>query len=347
MVNSTKMNLRSSQAKVRAIDPVVNSPTVSPSDAHSIQVNARAIDPVVNSPTASPSDVEVVEPVAGSSTAADHTEVSNASTVCVRQLNLGDYADRALVSQVPSLTPSSARPIHSGMFNDVFLIASGCRKELKAKYQIFLRELDSNASHCGHLIEPPTVETQIPISVQRPVLRDLLDFLRTAADRTSWETVKDLQETEVLVFQTLGRINSLLKASPVLDKSEADIIMGHFATVATTNDAFCTRLSARLMLTPEQSAVFDESDLMNPYLLCFRLVATSELPTVDDRFRLLWAVGSVHAMRIRFLDWNNALSRRCAALKAQSETLSANIDDSKTETRGLKRKAEEEVRTDS
>jgi hypothetical protein len=165
MVNSTKMNLRSSQAKVRAIDPVVNSPTVSPSDAHSIQVNARAIDPVVNSPTASPSDVEVVEPVAGSSTAADHTEVSNASTVCVRQLNLGDYADRALVSQVPSLTPSSARPIHSGMFNDVFLIASGCRKELKAKYQIFLRELDSNASHCGHLIEPPTVETQIPISV--------------------------------------------------------------------------------------------------------------------------------------------------------------------------------------
>jgi hypothetical protein len=320
---------------------------MSPSDFRSSQINARAIDPVVDSPTASPSDVEVVEPVAGSSTAADHTEVSNASTVRMRQSDFGEYADRALVSQVPSPTPSSARPIRSGMFNDVFLHASGCRKELKAKYQIFLRELDSNASHCGHLIEPPTVETQIPISVQRPVLHDLLDFLKTATNRTSWETVKDLQETEVLVFQTLGRINSLLKANPVLDKSEADVVMGHFATVARTNDAFCTRLSARLMLTPEQSAVFDESDLMNPYLLCFRLVATSELPTLDDRFRLLWAVGSVHAMRTRFLDWNNALSRHCAALKAQLDTLSANINNFKTETRGLKRKAEGEGQTDS
>jgi hypothetical protein len=233
------------------------------------------------------------------------------------------------------------------MFNDIFLRASGCRKKLKAKYQIFLRELDSNASDCGHLIEPPTVEAQIPISVQRPVLRDLLDFLKSAAGRTSWETIKDLQETEVLVFQTLGRINSLLMASSTLDQSETDIVMAHFATITTTNDAFCTRLSARLALTPEQSTVFDESDLMNAYLLCFRLVATSELLTVDDRFRLLWAVGPVHAMRIRFLDWNNNFSAHYAALKAQLETLSANIHDSKSETRGLKRKAEEEVHIDS
>jgi hypothetical protein len=233
------------------------------------------------------------------------------------------------------------------MFNDVFSRASGCRKELKAKYQRFLSELDCNASHCGHLIEPPTVEVQIPITVQKPVFHNLLDLLKTARDRVFWETVKDLQETEVLVFQTLGRISSLLKARLILDKSEADVVMGHFATVATTNDAFCTRLSARLTLTPEQSAVFDQSDLTDPYLLCFRLVATAELPTVDDRFRLLWAVGPMHQMRLRFLDWNNTLSRNCAALKAQLETLSANIDDSKTETRGLKRKAEEEIQTDS
>jgi hypothetical protein len=233
------------------------------------------------------------------------------------------------------------------MFNEVFLRASGCRSELKVKYQGFLRGLDANASHCGHLVEPPTVESKIPISVQRSTLEDLTDFLYTAVSRTFWETANDLQETELLVFKTWGHIGNVLKADPILDESGADVVMSHFATITTAIDAFCARLSAHLTLTPEQSAVFDEDDLMDFQRLCFRLVTTDELPAVDDRFRLLWAVGPIHAMRARFLAWSNALSGSNAALRAHLETIPANIDRSKTMAHGLKRKAEEEVQADS
>jgi hypothetical protein len=233
------------------------------------------------------------------------------------------------------------------MFNEVFLRASSCRSELKSKYQGFLRGLDANASHCGHLVEPPTVESKIPISVPRPTLNDLGDLLYTAVSRTYWETANDLQETELLVFKTLGHIGNVLKARLVLDEAEADVVMNHFATITTAIDVFCTRLSTHLKLTPEQSTVFDEDDLMDFQRLCFRLVTTDELPAVDDRFRLLWAVGPIHAMRGRFLAWSNALSKSNAALMTQLETLSANTDRSETMAHSLKRKADEEVQADS
>jgi hypothetical protein len=151
----------------------------------------------------------------------------------------------------------------------------------------------------------------------------------------------------MLVFQTLGHIRKLLKANTFFDKSKADLVMGHFATISTTNDAFCNRMAVRLMLTAEQSAVFDENDLLEIHLLCFRLVATDELPSVEDRLRLLWDVCPIHAMRNYFLAWNNNLSRNGAALKAQLESLSVNTEDVGTEARGLKRKADEEVQADS
>lgn len=51
MVNSTKMNTRSSQGKAKVTNPVINPVT----------------NPVINAPIASPSDVEAVQPVAGPS----------------------------------------------------------------------------------------------------------------------------------------------------------------------------------------------------------------------------------------------------------------------------------------
>jgi len=78
MVNSTKMNTRSSHGKAKvastATETVTNSVT----------------SPVVNVPTTSPGDVEVIEPVAGSSQVhlspnANHTKVRDASMVCMQQ----------------------------------------------------------------------------------------------------------------------------------------------------------------------------------------------------------------------------------------------------------------------
>ena len=78
MVNSTKMNTRSSQGKTKVTNPVTNS-VVNP-----------VTNPVVNAPTASPSDVEAVEPIAGSSQThlpsnANHTKTGDASTVRMLQ----------------------------------------------------------------------------------------------------------------------------------------------------------------------------------------------------------------------------------------------------------------------
>ena len=206
--------------------------------------------------------------------------------------------------------------------------------------------MDDKASHCGHVVEPPTAEVKIPEFVQRLSLEHLSAFLDASVWRTYWEIVKDLQETELVVFQTLTRIDSLLKGNAFLDKASANIIMGHFATIATINDAFCTRMSARVTLTPEQRMFFDENDIETPQLLCFRLVVTGDLPSVEERLRLLWSVAPVYPASQRFVEWNHNLSRGNRALKTTLETLTAAIDDIEAEARGTKRKADQEVETD-
>lgn len=122
--------------------------------------------------------------------------------------------------------------------------------------------------------------------------------------------------------------------------------MDHFATVITVSEAFCTRMSARLTLTPEQSIIFGENDIMDTQAICFRLAATEHLPSAEDRLRLLWAVSAVCPRRARFLNWNNTLSRRITALKDKLEALSAVIEDAESEARGTKRKAQEEIQAD-
>ena len=238
------------------------------------------------------------------------------------------------------------RSVRREMFNEVLGHASTCRTNLKDMYQKFLRFMDVNASHHGHLSEPATLEFKLTEFVGRLSIHHLGNFLQTSVMRTFWEVVKDLQDTELLVFQTLSCINNLLNANPVHDKSNTDIIMDHFATIITTSDSFCTRMSARLTLTPEQSIIFGENDIMDAQAMCFRLVATGHLPSVEDRLRLLWAVSAVYPMRTRFLNWNNTLSGRITALKAQLETLSAAIEEAESEARGTKRKAQEEIQTD-
>lgn len=254
------------------------------------------------------------------------------------------YANCAFASQVSSQAPT--RSISGDMFNEVVNHALACRKCLIKKYQGFLHFLEPTASHCGHVVEPPTVESKIPELVQTLTLDHLNIFLWTAVRRTYWEIAKDLQETELLVFQTLGQINNLSKGKPSLDNANANIIMDHFAAIAATIDAFCTRLSARLTLTPEQRVFYSENDIMDAQSLCFRLVATADLPSVEDRLRLVWAVYPIHPARGIFLDWNTALSGSNTTLKTAMETLTTAINDIETEARGTKRKADEDIQTD-
>ena len=163
--------------------------------------------------------------------------------------------------------------------------------------------------------------------------------------RTFWEVVKDLQETELLVFQTLGRINNLLKANPVLENSNADTVMDLFATVITTSEAFCARMSARITLTPEQSIIFGEDDIVDGHHLCFRLLMTADLPSVEDRLRILWAVSPIQNARTHFQIWISTLSRHNRTLKASLETLAAAVNGIENEARGTKRKAQEDIQT--
>lgn len=214
------------------------------------------------------------------------------------------------------------------------------------RYQSFLHELDKKASHYGHLVESPTLETSLPQLLQAVTCQNSNRFLTFAERRRFWETVKDLHETEWLVFNTLTSVDKTLTAKPTFDKSEADMILGQLTTVNTAIETFCTRMSARLTLTAEQSTIFGESDLTHPQLLYFRLIGTDNLPSVEERFRLLWAVYPIHGMRIRFHAWNQALSGNNAALKAMLETVSANIEGVEPETRGIKRKAEDETDED-
>ena len=254
------------------------------------------------------------------------------------------YANCAFASQVSTQAP--IRSISGEMFKEVFQQALYCREGLKSRFQATLRFMDAKASHCGHVVEPPTAEVKIPEFVQRLSLEHLSAFLDASVRRTYWEIVKDLQETELVVFQTLTRIDSLLKGNAFFDKANANIIMGHFATIATINDAFCTRMSARITLTPEQRLFFDENDIETPQLLCFRLVVTGDLPSVEERLRLLWSVAPVYPASERFVEWNHNLSRGNRALKTTLETLTATIDDIDAEARGTKRKADQEIETD-
>ncbi|CAD0084516.1 unnamed protein product, partial [Aureobasidium vineae] len=296
---------------------------------------AKAIVPVVDlgqtpESTASHKDVELVEPAAATSetpgpTGVEHTMVNNRST-----------------------TPKPPHSILGQMFNEIFGHASDCRMNLKIKFQSFLYELDKTASHYEHLPEYPTVEAKIPQLAQRLTLNNLSAFLQAAARRASWEAVRDLQETEVLVFQNLNRAIGLLKAKPSLDKTEIDVIMGHLTVINTTMKTFCTRVSARLTLTPEQSAIFNENDLETTQLLVFRLMVTANLPAVEERLRLLWAVAPVYHMRLRFSVWSQNLSGQTmletrAAAVASTFTGEDEVVKEAKEARGLKRKAEEEL----
>ncbi|KAH0392681.1 hypothetical protein KCU89_g13205, partial [Aureobasidium melanogenum] len=221
-----------------------------------------------------------------------------------------------------------------------------CRGLLKARYQGFLRELDPDASHYKHLKEPPTLETSLAQLLQAVTYQHSTIFFQKAKIRRSWETVKDLHKTEGLVFKTLNKAGDLLTGKSNLEKSEADVILDHLTTANTAIEAFCARMSARFALTAEQSAIFGESDLTDPQLLYFRLVGTDTLPSVEERFRLLWAVYPIHGMRVRFHAWNQALSGNNATLKAMLETVSATIKGVESETRGTKRKAEDDDEED-
>lgn len=192
-------------------------------------------------------------------------------------------------------------------------------------------------------MEQPSLEASLPQLLQALTFQNSAVFFNMADRRRSWETVKDLDNTELLVFETLTGVTNLLNAKAELDKSEADVILGQLATVNTAIEAFCTRMSGRITLTAEQNTIFGESDLTNPQLLYFRLASTDKLPSVEERFRLLWAVHPIHGMRIRFHAWNQALSENNTALKGMLETLSATIEGVEPEARGVKRKAEDKT----
>ncbi|KAG9939825.1 hypothetical protein KCV02_g4794, partial [Aureobasidium melanogenum] len=242
--------------------------------------------------------------------------------------------------------PGPVRLISSETFEKAIRHGFNCRGLLKVRYQGFLRELDPDASHYKHLKEPPTLETSLPQLLQAVTYHHSTRFFQKAETRRSWETIKDLHKTEGLVFKTLNKAGDLLTAKSNFDKSEADVILGHLTTANTAIEAFCARMSARLALTAEQSTIFGESDLTNPQLLYFRLVGTDTLPSVEERFCLLWTVYPIHGMRIRFHAWNQALSGNNATLKAMLETVSAKIEGVELETRGVKRKAEDDEEED-
>lgn len=220
---------------------------------------------------------------------------------------------------------------------------------LLGRYQNFLRELEPKASHYKHVKEPATLETSLPYLLQAVTFHNSGRFYQKAERRSFWEIVKDLHKTEKLVFQTLNAAGDLMSAKFNHDKSEADVILGHFTDVNTAIEEFCTRMSARLTLTAEQSTIFGESDLTHPQFLYFRLAGTDNLPSVEERFRLLWGVFPIHGLRTRFHGWNQALSRNNAGLKAMLDTLSDTMaapgteEKVQTEARGIKRKAEEEI----
>lgn len=214
---------------------------------------------------------------------------------------------------------------------------------MKAGYQGFLRQLDQHASHYGHLVQQPTLETSLSGLLPALTFQNSARFLTMAESRRSWETAKDLHDTEWLVFETLNSVTNILNAKSDLDKAEADMILGQLATVNTAIETFCSRMSARITLTAEQNTIFGESDLTNPQLLYFRLASTDKLPSVEERFRLLWAVYPIHGMRLRFHGWNQALSGNNAALKVMLETLSATVEGVELEARGVKRKAEDKI----
>ncbi|KAG9521910.1 hypothetical protein KCV07_g3310, partial [Aureobasidium melanogenum] len=242
--------------------------------------------------------------------------------------------------------PEPARLISRKTFEEATGHAFNCRSWFLDRYQGFLRELDPKASHYKHLKEPPTVETSLPQLLQAVTYENSAGFFKKAKSRRFWETVKDLHKTEGLVFKTLTCVDNTLTTKSHFDKSEADMILGQLTTVNIATEAFCTRMSARLTLTAEQSTIFGENDLTYPQLLYFRLAGTDNLPSVEQRFRLLWAIYPIHDMRARFHAWNQALSGNNATLKAMLETVSATIEGVESETRGTKRKAEDDDEED-
>ncbi|KAH0369005.1 hypothetical protein KCU65_g3650, partial [Aureobasidium melanogenum] len=248
-----------------------------------------------------------------------------------------------------SPAPEPVRLISGETFEEARRHAWKCRNVVLARYKSFLHELDQKAFHYKHLKEPPTLETSLPELLQAVTWQHSGRFHHKAVMRRFWETVKDLHKTEGLLNKTLNSADDLLNAKLNHDKSEADQILGHLTTVNTAIEAFCGRMSARLTLTAEQSTIFGESDLTNPQFLYFRLAGTDNLPSVEQRFRLLWGVFSIHGMRMRFHGWNQGLSRNNAGLKAMLDTLSDTIaapgTDEKVqiEARGIKRKAENEI----
>ncbi|KAH0347052.1 hypothetical protein KCU81_g3666, partial [Aureobasidium melanogenum] len=298
-------------------------------------------------------DVSAISSVANSVQSSTSTTLSSDVEEVKTTAELSQPPKSAGVSLVkssdspPALEP--ARLISNKTFEEVSHHSSICRELLLGTYKSFLRELDPKASHYKHLKEPPTLETSLAELLQAVTWQNSGRFYRKAEMRRFWETVKDLHKTEKLVFQTLNAARDLMSAKFNHNKSEADEILGHLTTISTAIEEFCSRMSARLTLTTEQSIIFGECDLTSPQLLYFRLAGTDNLPSVEQRFRLLWGVFPIHGMRTRFHGWNQALSRNNAGLKAMLKTISVAMAASGTEekvqieARGAKRKAEDEI----
>ncbi|KAK6002445.1 hypothetical protein QM012_002083 [Aureobasidium pullulans] len=315
----------------KPVQPWMVQPTKSATHPH----HTRAISSVTDSghtskSTGLSSDIEVVEILAAAQQSPKSANVSH---------------DESSDSLKP---PHPARSISSKIFDKATRHALSCRLSLKVRYQSFLRELDQHALHYGHVTEPPTLETSLPQLLQALTSQKSAQFLNMAEKRRHWETVKDFHDTELEILRILNSVVRSLNASSDLNGSEADIILRQLTTVNTTIQASCTRMSARLTLTSEQNSIFGESDLTHPQFLYFRLASTNNLPSVGERFRLLWAVHPIHGMRCRFHAWNQALSGNNAALKTMLDILPATIaasgtgDNVQTKTRGLKRKAKDE-----
>ena len=94
MVNSTKMNLRSSHGKAYAPQPIVNAPSSSPKDA-------EVVEPVVESgPTHSPTN-------------ANHTKARTASTVHIQQHRILHIEKKELTVPLYHRYPSRLLPLLS------------------------------------------------------------------------------------------------------------------------------------------------------------------------------------------------------------------------------------------
>lgn len=186
--------------------------------------------------------------------------------------------------------------------------AQQCRTEMFKLFCTVLYNLNPQAKHVGHLEEPVQFDVCIQNMLPDVSFENLSRWTQVYGRRLDWETISDIQATEISVNQKLFTINS--------QGNSRESYIQLFTDFKQILWPYCGRMGKRLALTDEQLKMFPKKeDIADPLRIFHCMAFNLEPADMETRLRLFLQTFHVQNMRRVFSFHHVTLCRLAQRLK--------------------------------